>query len=118
MNRGNRGNRGNRRKDFNQLQLAINQPFSIDDPYNISKGVVLHCISLFKTTCTPSHPVRPQIVMGVMGVMKIGVSIHRICHNTDFNVRSLLPRGEGACDAFDRELNNLENDLDSDEYMY
>jgi hypothetical protein len=92
-----------------QLNLQLNKPFNFNDlpknPQTASERVLVFCCSLF----TPSP--KPNVPRRTIPISRIGV----IRSNLDFNRRDFLPRGQGAIDCFERDLNLFQQEL-LDEY--
>lgn len=97
-----------------QLNLQFNKPFSTEDlpknPQTASEKVLVFCINLFQTTKPTNRTQRQMVIHDNLRVLIKPVS--------RFSRMDLLPRGEGARDCFERDLNCLENYLDDELYMW
>ena len=99
-------------KNDSQLNLIFDKPFNFNDlpknPQTPAEKVLVFCCSLF----TPSpKPIKQNVPRRTIGNVRIGV----IRSNLDFNRRDFLPRGEGASDCFERDLNLFQQEM-LDEY--
>ena len=98
----------NTKKNREQFNLILDKPFDMNDlpknPQTAAEKVAVFCCSLF--TLNPNVPRRtiPKTSQTVYGV--------QIISNRDFNIREMLPKGEGAQDSFDRDINFCQIDLD------
>lgn len=101
-----------KKKDNGQLNLVFNK-FSINDlpknPQNAAEKVLVFCVMLFQTSPNFIKPEPPDPYDQTICIKK---GRTYIAPNSDFNIRDLLPKGEGACDAFERDLNLYENGMD------
>lgn len=101
-----------KKKDSGQLNIVFKK-FSIKDlpkdPKTAAEKVLVFCVMLFEPDPNYIQPEPPDPYDQTICIKK---GRKYIAPNSDFNIRDLLPREEGACDAFERDLNAYENGFD------
>lgn len=85
----------------------ITIPKTLKECETVAERVMCSCVMLFKTSGKPYEKPDPYD-------QTISVRRGRIIPNNrfDLDIQPSGPRGEGACDAFERDLNAYENGFD------
>jgi len=102
------------KKNKEQLHLQL-EKFSFDDlpknPQTAVERVLVYCVTLFKPDPNFKKPSPPDPYDQTITVIR-----GRIKPVDQFDIESLVPRGDGAIDAFERDLNAFENNTLNDGY--
>jgi hypothetical protein len=87
-----------------------------ENPKNAAERVLCFCVSLFQTTNTPVVLQNDPYDQTVNPASKTLKNRARISCKivSGFTPINLAPRGDGACEAFERDLNMLETENDDD----
>lgn len=91
---------------------TITIPKTLKECETVAERVMCSCVMLFQTSGKPYDKPDPYD-------QTIRIKRGRITSNIDFDMGALMPsepRGEGACEAFERDLNAFENDMDNPDY--
>ena len=91
---------------FDNLLPNIVIPKTLAECKNAADRVLYYCVMLFQTSGKPYE--KPDPYDQTIRVVRSG-------HIKPFSqFDDVMPSGEGACDAFERDLAVFENELDSD----